>query len=84
MAIDRIGEECVETVLGGLRCDIEAEVPVVSRAGEHLLAPVAKDVCTKGWVGLGAVVEGAVVEMGKGKCRARSGKVVGRSCEGFL
>jgi len=43
MAIDRIGEECVETVLGGLRCDIEAEVPVVSRAGEHLLAPVAPD-----------------------------------------
>ena len=54
VAIDGIGEKGVEAVGRGQGADVEAQMAVVGGAGEHFLAPVAKDVGTEGGVALGA------------------------------
>ena len=68
-------EERVEAVFSRDGGDVETQVAVVLRARQHLFAPVAKDICTKGWIGLGAVVEGAVGELGQLYDGGRAGEI---------
>ena len=70
VAIDGFREEGVETVLGGDGRDVEAQVAVVLGACQHLLAPVAQHIGAEGGVGLGAVVEGAIGELGQSSDRS--------------
>ena len=64
VAIDGVGEEGMEAVFRGNGRDVKAEMAIVGCACQHFLSPVAKDVRAEGRIALGAVVEGAIGELG--------------------
>ena len=84
VTIDRLGKEGVETVLSGERRDVKVQVTIVSSACQHLLSPVADDICTEGRVGLGAIVENAIIEVGKSDDGGRAGEIIWRASQGFF